>query len=109
MSEDDLIEDARKLSYSGPSPDEVTLVEFARERGFSFLSRNDTVARINVNLGQSLPINGRSSLGQSALTTYPGVSQLLPSQEDDLMEFDQSNQHIRHRKDDDANSNTLRF
>ena len=49
MNEDDMTEDPSKLSYSGPSPDEVTLVEFARERGFSFLSRNDTIVRIAIN------------------------------------------------------------
>jgi len=36
------------LVYQGPSPDEVTLVEFARERGFIFVSSNDTVAKIKV-------------------------------------------------------------
>ena len=40
-----------KLIYQGPSPDEVTLVEFARERGFSFIMSNDSVARIKVRQG----------------------------------------------------------
>ena len=37
-----------KLIYQGPSPDEVTLVEFARECGFAFISSNDTVSRVQV-------------------------------------------------------------
>ena len=38
----------KKLVYQGPSPDEVTLVDFARERGFIFVSRSDTMAKIVV-------------------------------------------------------------
>ena len=36
----------KKLIYQGPSPDEVTLVEFARERGFSFIMSNDSIVRM---------------------------------------------------------------
>lgn len=35
-----------KLIYQGPSPDEVTLVEFARDRGFAFIMSNDAQAKI---------------------------------------------------------------
>ena len=35
-----------KLLYQGPSPDEVTLVEFARARGFSFIMSNDSYAKV---------------------------------------------------------------
>ena len=38
----------KKLIYQGPSPDEVTLVEFARERGFSFIMSNDTLAKMRI-------------------------------------------------------------
>ena len=41
--------DPKNLIYQGPSPDEVTLVEFARERGFSFIMSNDSVVRMRVN------------------------------------------------------------
>ena len=41
--------DPKKLIYQGPSPDEVTLVEFARERGFSFIMSNDSVVKMRVN------------------------------------------------------------
>ena len=45
--EDDDMEAAPdKLIYQGPSPDEVTLVEFARERGFSFIMSNDSYAKV---------------------------------------------------------------
>ena len=47
--ENDSEVEAKKLIYQGPSPDEVTLVEFARERGFSFIMSNDTMARMRVN------------------------------------------------------------
>lgn len=48
--EEDQTEDPKKLVYQGPSPDEVTLVEFARERGFSFISSNDSMAKISVSI-----------------------------------------------------------
>ena len=38
----------KKLVYQGPSPDEVTLVDFARNRGFIFVSSSDTMAKIVV-------------------------------------------------------------
>lgn len=38
----------KKLVYQGPSPDEVTLVDFARDRGFIFVSSSDTMAKIVV-------------------------------------------------------------
>ena len=41
--------DPKKLIYQGPSPDEVTLVEFARERGFSFIMSNDSVVKMRIN------------------------------------------------------------
>lgn len=50
IDEDLEIVSPEKLVYQGPSPDEVTLVEFAREQGFCFVSGNDTVARLRVNL-----------------------------------------------------------
>ena len=47
--EDEEEVDPKKLIYQGPSPDEVTLVEFARERGFSFIMSNDSVVKMRVN------------------------------------------------------------
>ena len=114
MTEDDLVEDPANLAYSGPSPDEVTLVEFARERGFSFLSRNDTVARISIDRSKVVGDVRASRLshnGSSSLTTYNDASQVQQSHLD-LMEFDQSNSNIRHRTKDDGGSgtaNTMRF
>ena len=35
-----------KLIYQGPSPDEVTLVEFARNLGYSFIMSNDSIAKV---------------------------------------------------------------
>lgn len=77
MTEDDMTEDPAKLAYSGPSPDEVTLVEFARERGFCFLSRNDTVARISVNQNTMMDdvreLTRPSFNAYSALTTHNNI------------------------------------
>jgi len=56
--------DPHKLKYQGPSPDEVTLVEFARERGFSFLSSNDTVVVIKID---QPTITKRLSIGKLAV------------------------------------------
>ena len=47
--EHDIEIDPKNLIYQGPSPDEVTLVEFARKRGFSFIMSNDSVVRMRVN------------------------------------------------------------
>ena len=49
MDEDEAEVAPEKLQYQGPSPDEVTLVEFARSRGYSFIMSNDSVAKICVN------------------------------------------------------------
>ena len=46
--ENDTEVEPSKLIYQGPSPDEVTLVEFARERGFSFIMSNDSLARMRI-------------------------------------------------------------
>ena len=46
--EDYETQDPHVLKFQGPSPDEVTLVEFARERGFCFMSSNDKFAKIRV-------------------------------------------------------------
>jgi len=51
-TDEDENENPDKLIYQGPSPDEVTLVEFARERGFCFLSSNDTVVRMSNSIVQ---------------------------------------------------------
>ena len=40
--------DPQQLIYQGPSPDEVTLVEFARNLGFCFCTGNDSLAKIQV-------------------------------------------------------------
>lgn len=90
MTEDGMNDDPSKLAYSGPSPDEVTLVEFARARGFCFLSRNDTVARISIDadllMGDAK--QSRSNNGHSQLTSYQNVNNISISHEDELMEFD---------------------
>lgn len=62
-----------KLIYQGPSPDEVTLVEFARERGFSFIMSNDSVARIKVRQGTK-DVKSRPSDDLSQLTHINKVS-----------------------------------
>ena len=46
--ENDTEVEPSKLIYQGPSPDEVTLVKFARERGFSFIMSNDSLARMRI-------------------------------------------------------------
>ena len=40
--------DPAQLIYQGPSPDEVTLVEFARDLGFCFRMGNDSLAKIHI-------------------------------------------------------------
>ena len=35
-----------EIFYQGPSPDEVTLVEFAQQHGFEFYAGNDSEAKI---------------------------------------------------------------
>lgn len=96
-TEEDDNENPDKLKYQGPSPDEVTLVEFARERGFCFLSSNDTVVRMSNSVAGSVerPSIGGVSASDAALTIHGQASQM-----DDMMEFDQSNLNIPHRKAD---------
>ncbi len=42
-------EDGSKVTfYQGPSPDEVTLVDFAKNQGFHFTQTSDTEAKVNI-------------------------------------------------------------
>ncbi len=61
-----------KLVYQGPSPDEVTLVEFARERGYSFLMSNDTVAKLRINRENSSSILSENQNASAAALTVFG-------------------------------------
>lgn len=83
--ENDFEVDPKKLLYQGPSPDEVTLVEFARERGFCFIMSNDSVVRMRVND----PTQSVASIAQRQ-------SDLLVVREQE-MEFDQNNKSIPKR------------
>lgn len=38
--------DFAELAYQGPSPDEVTLVEFAQRHGYEMVNQNDTVVQV---------------------------------------------------------------
>lgn len=105
LDEDEVEPSPEKLVYQGPSPDEVTLVEFARERGYSFIMSNDSVAKLCVS--QESPIattNEMQNASAAALTVFGHLSQT-----EDAMEFDQSNSNIRHRKNDSVDNNNLRF
>jgi len=37
-----------EIFYQGPSPDEVTLVEFAQQHGYEFCAGNDSLAKVRV-------------------------------------------------------------
>lgn len=96
-----------KLIYQGPSPDEVTLVEFARERGFSFIMSNDSIARIKVK--QNIKdVKNRPSDDLSQLTHIN--NKLSAQSEDEEFEFDRNIQNIRHRPSElTSSSNEVRF
>jgi len=81
--ETDFEVDPKKLMYQGPSPDEVTLVEFARERGFSFIMSNDSVVRMQVS-DSALTASGT---GAGANPTPMRQSDMLVVHEQE-MEFD---------------------
>lgn len=106
--EEDQNEDPSKLVYQGPSPDEVTLVEFARERGFCFITSNDSMAKIAV-INDS-PGQGRPSIVNTSFTTYHADrSEInIKHREEDMMEFDHGKSNIRHRQDS-GNATYLRF
>jgi hypothetical protein len=42
MPEEVTIDGEKSIFYQGPSPDETTLVDFAKNQGFQFLSVTDT-------------------------------------------------------------------
>ena len=96
-----------KLIYQGPSPDEVTLVEFARERGFSFIMSNDSIARIKVK--QNIKdVKNRPSDDLSQLTHIN--NKLSAQSEDEEFEFDRNIQNIHHRSSKlTSSSNEVRF
>lgn len=43
-----MVDGQQQRSYEGPSPDEVTLVEFAQAHGYEFIFGNDRKATINI-------------------------------------------------------------
>ena len=91
---DDISEaDPSKLLYQGPSPDEVTLVEFARSRGFAFVSSTDTVARLRIKdeLTETYEMNATqpNSMIQNSQFTAMNHSETEDVMQD--MEFDRSN------------------
>ena len=94
-TESEPTDDPTKLVYQGPSPDEVTLVEFARERGFSFITSNDTVAKILVT---SADTQAKVSYNSAVISnSNADRSELgLRSEDDFIMEFDRKNPNIRH-------------
>ena len=90
-----------KIVYQGQSPDEITLVEFAKTCGFEFIASTDTWAAISTVWGNNY------APGESKLTYInDDISQPMYSQmqvthtlsEMDMMDFDRSNNNIKHPK-----------
>ena len=79
----------------------MTLVEFARDRGFQFLMSNDSVVRMRISDNLS------SAAGMHAKPIPGRQSDILVVKEQE-MEFDSNNQSIPKRREDGP-SNDLRF
>ena len=110
--EEDAIEtEPSKLVYQGPSPDEVTLVDFARARGYTFIDSNDSVFRMRID--EPVVSSSPSSKTASAMTVANQFNDRdsgdMDSQGSDYFNFDRSNQNMRHKQAKPSKSGEIRF
>ena len=99
------VEKNEKIVYQGQSPDEITLVDFAKKCGFEFVTRTDTWAVIKAHW-----IHPKSQYDSHNLSHAEDNSQVQNTNmmisnnvtETDLMDFDRSNLNIKHPKRTEA-------
>ena len=88
-----------KIVYQGQSPDEITLVEFAKTCGFEFIASTDTWAAIQTSWdfrpGESKLTYMNDDVSQP-MHSQMGITHTLS--EVDMMDFDRSNNNIKHPK-----------